>query len=184
MRLRAEDSVLVVVDIQPNFMTTVVEAERVVKQSRFLLEVARILDVPVLATEQNPARMGGTDARLLDLIPGSPLPKMAFSAYGAPGFADALTDSGRSQVVIVGVETHICVTQTALDVMNEVGLDAFVVADAVSGRGAEAHAIGLQRLADSGAFLPHSESVVYEWMGTAEHPRFRDVLAVVKAQAE
>lgn len=90
-----------------------------------------------------------------------------------------LEDLAPKQVVLVGIETHICMLQTALDLLR-IGKQVFVVGDAVGARSAERHEMGLRRIEAAGAVIVHSESIVYEWLGTAEHPRFRDVLALVK----
>lgn len=177
----ADDVLLVVVDIQPNFMAAIHEADRVTRRSRFLLEVARLLDVPTLATEQYPTRMGNLDPSLRSLVP-SPFPKMAFSCWGAPGFQDAMESAGKSCVVLVGIETHICVTLTALDLLNN-GYHVFVCPDALSARSQEMHKLGMERMRDSGVVPSHTETLAYEWMGAAEHPRFKEILEQVKNSA-
>ena len=106
---------------------------------------------------------------------------MTFSAWGAKPFVKSIDHYKRSQIVLVGIETHICVNQTAHDLMDE-DLDVIVCADAVGARPGGMHEIGLKRMADEGAALAHTESVVYEWLQSADHPAFRDVLALVKAQ--
>jgi nicotinamidase-related amidase len=178
MMCRAADSILAIIDIQPKFMAAVHEAERVVMRSLFVAECASILDIPVVATEQNVARMGPTDARFDHLVK-SRWDKMEFGAWGCAGFRDWVRDSERKSVVLVGVEAHICVTQTALAMVAE-GFQVFVVVDAVNSRTPEAREIGLARLEEAGVICGHSESVVYEWMESAAHPKFRDVLEVVK----
>jgi isochorismate hydrolase len=180
MLLNVRDSVLLIVDLQPKFMTSVIHAERVVRRAEFLCRVAQILEVPVFATEQNPERMLGTDSRLTPFIPDdNTFSKMAFSAFGAAGLNEVLQQTGRSTVVIVGVETHICVNQTVHDCYT-LGLTPVLVPDAVTSRAEESTETGLKRIAALGTTMAHSESVVYEWLGTADHPRFREVLAVVK----
>ena len=175
----AEDSLLVVVDIQPSFMAAIHEADRVVKRSSFLVDCARTLNLPVVSTVQYPERMGGFDPTIASRLIDEPFPKMAFSCCGSTGFREAIKSSGKGNIVLVGIETHICVTLTALDLL-ESGLRVFVCPDAVSARTVEMHKLGMERMRDSGAVASHTETLVYEWMGSAEHPKFRDVLSLVK----
>ncbi len=175
----AEQCALAVVDVQPKFMEPIAQRERVLRTCEFLVRAARLLDVPILATEQYPTRMGGTDPRLVELMGVQPAAKMSFSCAGCEAFDAELDRLGRSQVVLIGIETHICVSQTAHDLMSQ-GRTVLVAADAVSSRTLDRHGIGLARLARAGATLAHSESIVYEWMRSADHPRFREVLEVVK----
>ena len=172
-------SAIVVVDIQPTFLNPIWEASRVLERSSFLLRVARALDVPIVATEQNPGRMGGTHPSIERLLKEAPFPKMAFSCVGCPEFVSKLEECNRKQVVLIGIETHICVGQTALQLLER-GYEVILAEDAVSARSEDRHRIGMSRIARAGATLAHSESVAYEWMRSADHPRFRDVLAIVK----
>lgn len=178
----ASRAVLVVVDVQSNFLRAVPDAERVIARSKFLVEMARLLDVPILATEQNPERMGGTDAELAALLPAPPISKMAFGCMGEPRFVAALEATGRRQVVLCGVESHICMTQTALRLLQD-GFEVVVAVDTMASRTQSAHDIGVGRLAEAGASAAHSESVAYEWLESAAHPKFRDALQIVKRYA-
>lgn len=158
------------------------EAERVLARSSFLLQAANLLEVPVLATEQNPGRMGGTDPRVLSHLKSTALPKMSFSCCGSGDFMAQLSALGRRQAILVGIETHICVSQTAVDLLNG-GFEVMVCPDAVSARTVEMHKLGMERMRDSGTLPIHTEAVAYEWMGSSEDARFRDMLALVKAGA-
>jgi nicotinamidase-related amidase len=180
MIANSDDSVLVVVDMQPTFLAAIDRAAEVVRRCRFLLEVAQMFDVPILMTEQYPERMGGTERSLAPFAPA--ISKMRFSCWGVPEFDEALERTGRRQVLVAGIETHICIGQTALDLIDG-EFNTFVVSDATSARSREMHEVGLTRLRDIGATVLHSESVVYEWMRSADHPRFRDVLQLVKRDA-
>lgn len=176
--LNPESSVVALVDIQPTFLKAIHEADRVLQRSLFLARFAQLFGVPVLATEQNPERLGPTDAALLPFA-GTAWPKMTFSMCGCEPFMNALRASGRKQVYLVGIETHICVTQTTIDLLKE-DFDVIACVDALSARSADMHQAGLQRIINAGAIPSHTESVAYEWMGTAEHPKFRDALKIVK----
>lgn len=178
---RAEESVLVVIDVQPTFLKAIHERERVVSRTRFLARAANALGIPILATEQYATRMGGTHEDVeADLEDAPRFDKLAFSAAGCPAFMDALASLGRMQAVLVGIETHICVNQTSHHLLQS-GFEVLLAADAVSARTASMHEIGLGRIGAAGAAIAHSESIVYEWMLGGDHPKFREVLETVKA---
>lgn len=176
------DSVLVIVDLQPSFLKAIPDAEAVIARTEFILRVASLLGVPVVGTEQYPSRMGGTDERILGLMPkGSPVyEKMAFSCFGCDGFREFLGKTGRSQAVLVGIETHICVCSTALHLLEH-GVDVMLLADAIACRKDDAHAIGLRRMESAGAVVSHTESAAYEWCESASAPEFKQLLELVKA---
>jgi nicotinamidase-related amidase len=185
----ASRSVLIVVDIQPSFLKVIHEGERVARRSEFLIRIANLLEVPVLATEQNPERMGHTHESLLPHLVIPAIPKMTFSCVGCGEFDDALAslfptpqaiaERGSRQAIIVGIETHICVTQTALHLVGQ-GFDVKVCEDAVSARAKEMNDIGFRRLRHAGVDVAHSESIAYEWLQRADHPKFREALPIVK----
>lgn len=178
----SDQALLVVVDIQPKFMAAIHESDRVVRRSLFIAKASKALDIPVLATVQNPDRMGGFDERFLPLLEGEPSAKMAFSCWNSEEFQKRVEASERTSIVLVGIETHICVTLTALDLL-QAGYRVFVCPDAVSSRSMEMHKLGMERIRDSGGIASHTETLVYEWMRSAEHPRFREVLQIVKDSA-
>ncbi len=177
-----DQSILVVVDIQPTFIKAIEGIDAALRRCKFLIECAQVLGVPSIATEQYPERMGGTHPEVLDLLDGAALPKMRFSCCGAPGFMEALERSGRKQAVLVGFETPICVCQTA-HALLAAGYEVIVAEDATGSRGAEAQRITIDRLRAAGAIVAHTESIVYEWMGGADHPHFKTVLNVLKKYA-
>ena len=180
MRALVDESLVVVVDVQPNFMKVIHEADRVVERTSFILEAAKVLGVPSLGTTQYGERMGALDAALTQRMDGPTFDKMTFSCCGAPGFMEEIERSGRSQIVLCGAETHICITQTALDLLEE-DFEVFLPMDAISSRTAECSKIGFKRLRDQGAQVIHSESLVYEWADSASNPAFKEVLNIVKA---
>lgn len=173
-------SVILAVDVQPKFMSGVYEADRVLKRVEFLVQSASILGGTVIATEQNREKMGGSAESILPYLSEPPADKMTFSCSGCDLYRRHLGSSTPIQVVLVGIETHICVSQTTHELLD-LGHEVIVCADAVSSRTKDRHEIGLERLRSAGAVITHSESVVYEWMKSAEHDKFREVLAVVKA---
>ncbi|HRI43128.1 MAG TPA: isochorismatase family protein [Fimbriimonadaceae bacterium] len=177
----SSESVVLAIDLQPSFLAAIPNADEVLRRSAFLLDVARFLEVPVLATTQVAPRMGGLDREIGARLGAKDiLDKQSFSCAGNEEFLKRLERSNQVQIVVCGIETHICVCQTTLDLLAS-EFDVFVVADAVSARSREAHEIGLRRMSDSGAFITHSESVAYEWLEASDHPRFREVLELVKS---
>lgn len=179
MKLRAEDSVVVVVDVQPKFMEGCLDYEKTLGRIKFLVESANRLEIPVVATVQYPEKMGGTEEDLDAMIEGPALAKLSFSCCGNEDFLMRIKNSGAMQVILVGCETHICICQTALDLLS-VGLEVYLAMDAITSRSTEASKITVKRLRDAGAWMVHTESAVYEWMDAAGTDEFKDVLKIVK----
>ena len=173
--LAAETSALLLIDFQARLMPAIAEGAARVTQAGKLAAAAALLDVPVLLTEQNPRGLGGTDPALADA--GPVLAKMTFDATRAPGFAAAMPD--RPAVVVAGCEAHVCVLQTVLG-LRAMGRAVAVVADAVGSRLPASRDLGLARMAAAGAQIVSTEMVLFEWLGSADHPRFRAVLALIK----
>lgn len=176
-----EESVLLLVDIQPNFLKIIPDAEQMIQRAIFLLEAAKVFQIPILVTEQYAQRMGGTDERIKALLPPDvkPVNKMAFSACGSEEFLAQLEGCGRHQIVIAGAETHICINQTAHDLL-EAGYEVILACDAITGRGASAKEVAFRRMVEAGAIEAHSESIAYEWACTADRSEFKALLDVVK----
>ncbi len=177
--LRREDTLLVVVDMQEPFLRVIHDRERLTDNVLLLTRCAKILGVPALATVQNAARMGIVIPEVSEAFDVTPLDKMCFSCWGLPEFREAVRASGRRQLLLCGLETHICVAQTALDLVNE-GYQVHVAADAVSSRTLERHKLGMERLRDSGVLPCAAEAAVYELLVEAGTPEFKSVLALVK----
>lgn len=179
LRPSTSASVLVVVDLQPKFLAAIPDAQRLLIKARFLLQVASLLDVPALATEQVPEKMGPTASELASLLTAPPVSKRTFGCCEEPAFRSALSSIERRQVVLIGVETHICISQTALG-LTSLGYEVAVCPDAVGARSQERHKLGMERIRDAGVAPIHTEGVVYEWLQQADHPRFREALEFVK----
>lgn len=175
------DCVLVVVDIQESFLAPIAEKEQVLERAKFLIEVAKELGVPILVTEQYAARMGHTHPEILSVLPEGQkrFDKLCFSSCLSDEFMQEWGGIGRKQVVLVGIETHICVNQTAHDFLNA-GADVFVCSDATGCRPRDAHEDALKRMRHAGVVIAHTESVAYEWMKQAGTDEFKKVLQIVK----
>ena len=179
--LRRDDSVLIVVDCQGKLVPAMHDAEKTVRNIGRLIDGARRLGVPVLATEQYPKGLGPTVPDLVvRLAPDTPrLPKMSFSAAADEAFFDALEETGREQALVVGVEAHICVLQTALD-LAERGLSVQVASDAVSSRDPAHAANALARLAREGVGITNHESALFEWLSVAGTDDFKAISALIR----
>lgn len=176
MRLDPATTLLAVIDVQERLLAAIPEAGRVVDRCRRLAEAAAILDVRRVLTEQYPQGLGPTPEPLARHFP-PPAAKLRFSCVGCGGF-DAAWREGVSAVVIAGLETHVCVAQTALDLLAA-GLRIFVAVDAVASRHALDHETALRRLEGAGAIPTTSEAVLFEWCRSAEHAAFKEVRRLV-----
>jgi hypothetical protein len=155
------------------------DAAGLVRDVGFLLDVANLLKVPALATEQYPQGLGPTNAELVRRLPADRPAKVAFSCCGAPGMLAQLKQLGRPNVVVAGMETHVCVLHTTLDLLAE-GLSVFVAADAVQSRFRADHDFALRRLERAGAILTTAEATAFEWLGGSDHPQFKPVSRLVQ----
>ncbi len=177
--LKPQETVLVLVDLQARLVPAMHEREALIQSAVRLVRGAQVLEVPILHTEQNPAGLGPTVEEVASLLTGSPLTKRAFSCCGEQDFLDALQSLGRRRVLLAGIETHVCVYQTAVDLLAA-GYDVQVVGDVVSSRTQANRAVGLNRMAAAGAGVTSVETALFELLGRAEGPKFKEILAIVK----
>jgi nicotinamidase-related amidase len=182
-RLRAESSVLVVIDVQDKLLAKIPAAAALVRNAGFLLDVAKLLGVPARTTEQYPKGLGPTTAELARRLPQPLSAKTAFSCCGAGTFLEELEVLRRPSVVLVGMETHVCVAQTALDLLHA-GLHVFLPADALAARSAIDHDAALRRLEQAGAVPTTVEAVAFEWVADAAHPQFKAVSQLVISRSQ
>jgi len=177
MLMTAEGAVLLLIDLQERLMPAIDDNKTVLARAVRLAEAARLLDVPVRATEQYPAGLGPTVAELAG-YPQAVLAKTTFSAAGDPGFA-ALLPAGANEIVVAGVEAHVCVLQTVLGMLGS-GHRVLVAADATGSRDPADREAALARARQAGAQIVTSEMVLFEWLRDARHPRFREVQKLLK----
>ncbi len=176
--LHREDALLAVIDVQERLLPHVVGGGEVVANIVKLLRFAGIVGLPVLLTEQ--LKLGPTvDAIKRELPSTTPILKTEFGCLACEGFAEAVRASGRNALVLVGLEAHICVAQTALQAISEYGVH--VVGDAVSSRSLADKETALRRMAQSGVTVTTTEMLMYEILGRAGTDEFRAVLELVKA---
>ena len=173
-----EDSLVVFVDIQERLIAAIEgnNAASVVNNASRLLQAAHALDVPVLFTEQSPKKLGETHPTLLDARPPESrmVEKTSFSACEKEDFVRYLELSGRKEIIVCGMETHVCVLQTTFGLLER-GYSVYVVEDAVCSRTSLNKANGLNRMLAAGAQITNRESVLFEWMRDATHPKFREI---------
>ncbi len=176
-------SAVVLIDVQERLFPNIHEHQRVLAKIDLLLTAAKLLGVPILLTEQNPRGLGPTIGEIRRLIPEvQPLAKMDFSCFPAPGFEEKLASLERDQVLLAGIETHICVAQTAMDLAAG-GKRIFVVADATSSRRPLDAQIALQRLSQAGLVLTTTEAAVFEWLRRAGTEEFKALQPKLKASS-
>lgn len=180
-RAAIDQSILVVVDVQGRLARLMHESEAMIRQQQILIRGCRLLDVPVVWAEQLPDKLGATVDELQAPLEGlAPCAKSNFGCFGDPALRERIEHSGRRQVLLAGIETHVCVWQTAAALI-EAGYSVHVIADAVSSRNAFNRDIGLQRMARAGAHPSNVEMVLFELMVDATHPKFRDVTRLLKS---
>jgi nicotinamidase-related amidase len=178
--MQAADSALVLVDYQRRLLPAIHQGESVLSRAVLLADAAHEMGIPVHGTEQNPDGLGPSDDAIRTRC-DSVLRKLHFNAC-ADGLVQRLVPTAGApvqEVVIAGCEAHVCLLQTAIGLL-QAGFRLRVVADASGSRLPENHALAMQRLLQCGASIVSAEMVVFEWMGTCEHPRFRRLLALLK----
>jgi len=174
--LDRERAALVVVDVQEAFRPAVVDFEQVAAEVSKLVQGAQALDLPVLVTEQYPKGLGRTVPEVAQALDGAePLEKTAFSAVAADGF----DLGGRDQAIVCGIESHVCVSQTAHDLIDR-GVEVHVARDAVSSRTVENRELGLRKMESSGAIVTSVETALFELLGEAGGSEFKLVQGLVK----
>ena len=180
MLARSADSILVIVDVQERLAAAMDPSTLAAlnKNAGILIQAALSLRIPVLGTEQYPKGLGRTVAELAERLPQA-IEKTCFSCAGAESFTVELQRAGRAQVVLAGMEAHVCVLQSALD-LHAVGLEVFVVADACCSRIAENHRNAMERMRAAGVTVTNTESTVFEWLRDARHEQFKVVSALLR----
>ena len=173
-------SVLVIIDVQEKLFPSIHDHERLLTRIDLLISAAALMKIPLLVTEQYPKGLGSTIEELRRVIPlFKPLAKVDFSCVPAPGFKEQLSSLQRDQVVLAGIETHVCVTQTALDLASG-GENVFVAADATGSRRPLDAQVALQRLDRIGITIISAESIVFEWLRRAGTEEFKAIQPKLK----
>jgi nicotinamidase-related amidase len=178
--LKKNSTILVIVDVQGKLAHLMHEKQALFEGLRRLVKGIKILGIPILWAEQKPESLGPTIPEVADLLPDmQPISKSSFSCCRNDRFLRALKNQNRNQILLVGIETHICVYQTAVDLLN-LGYEVQVVTDGVSSRTSENKQVGLQKMRDAGASLTSTETALFELLEVAEGPQFKEILKIVK----
>jgi nicotinamidase-related amidase len=178
--LAAAETIVLVVDVQEKLSRAMAGREEIVLKTRQLVEGARVLGVPTLFTEQNPKGLGPTLPEIAALVPDfRPAEKTSFSCCGSPDCMAHLRRSGRRDVVVAGMETHVCVYQTSVD-LARAGYAVFVLDDAVSSRYLHNYQSGLQSLRDAGCTVFSTETAVFQLLRVAATPEFKKVASLIR----
>lgn len=175
-----KDTLLLIIDLQGRLAGSVFQSSAVETNICKLVRSCRILDVPVLVTEQYPKGLGKTILPIMDLLPGNvPVEKISFSCCGEEEFMKRLRGYNRNDILVAGMETHVCVYQTAADLL-EFGYNVHLVTDAVSSRTEENKLLGIRCIEKAGASLTSTEMAVFELLRLAEGDRFKGISKIVK----
>lgn len=177
--LAPKGSVLVVVDVQEKLLPHIAGKGRVVKNIAKLIKFARIIGMPIILTEQNPGGLGPTVEEIRELTADlQPIVKSSFSCFGSVEFEKSLRRLRASTLIIAGLETHVCVNQTALDALEKYKIH--VISDATSSRTRENWRVGIERMAREGVAISSTEMLIYELLATAGTEKFKKSLELVK----
>jgi nicotinamidase-related amidase len=174
--LLPDQAALVIVDMQEAFRPAIAEFDAIARRIAIVAQGAQLLSVPILITEQSPQKLGRTAK---EIQASSPLEKTAFSCCGAPGFLEQLQGRGAKQILLCGIEAHVCVSQTAHDLLAA-GLQVHLLTDCISSRNAGDKATGLQKMLQSGAIPSSVEMALFELMQDARHEQFRAIQKLIK----
>ena len=179
--LNIEDSALVIIDIQDRLVLASKYGEDTAKNMTKIAKSANILNIPTIVTEQYPKGLGNTVPQLKEVLAEDTFitEKASFSAMLEPAFAEKIRALGKKKIVIGGIETHICVLQTAVALINE-GYEVYVVKDACASRNKSEYKTGLELLKQYGAKISCTEIVLFEWLKTSKHPNFKEVQTLIK----
>ena len=181
--LNREDAALLVIDVQSILLPFIWEKEKMLRNIGYVLELAKIHELPSIVTEHNPKGLGPTDPDLVEELKRTvgyePLEKNIFSCCGHMDILDAIKRTGRRQIIVVGMETHICVNQTVLDLLHN-GFQVHVVEDAVRCRWQNSHKLGIKKMRQAGAIICDWEMAAYELTYGAKTPQFKQLLELMK----
>ena len=180
---RSNSSILVVVDVQEPFAKAMADRDTMVSNIITLARVARINQVPIIVTEQNAKRLGPTIPEVASVLKElevyDPIDKMVFSCYASEPFVQRVYDLGRDTLILVGMEAHVCIAQTALEALS-LGYRAHVVQDAVTSRRPADFRIAMDKLRHAGAVISSTEMVSYELLGEAGTSQFKEAMQYLK----
>ena len=178
--MTTENTQLVILDIQGKLSQIVHQSDEVLRNSRIIIQGCKTLEIPIIWVEQMPDKLGATHPSIAEVVEGyTPIQKSCFSAWGNTKFQQQLSANHRKRVLLIGIETHICIYQTAIHLLAN-GYEVSIVADAVSSRTESNKQTALTMLRDAGATLTTTEAALFQLLGTAQHPKFKEIARLVK----
>ncbi len=178
--LQKENAVLVVIDVQGKLATLMNKHERLFENVNRMIKAANVLEIPIVWTEQIPDKLGETVPIIKKELEGTNLlTKNTFSCCGGPGFNEKLKELGRKQILVTGIETHVCVYQTCMDLLNS-EYEVHLVKDAVSSRIKSNYRLGVEKIKEAGAQLTSVEMCLFEMLKVAEGDNFKQIIKIVK----
>ena len=178
--LDEKQAILIVIDVQGNLARVVNESEKRISNIIRLIKGMQALEIPILLTAQAPQKIGSTIPEVAALFTGvTEIPRISFSMMRSPEVVDALKQSGRTQVVLCGFETHICLYQTSLDLLRE-GFEVYLGVDVTSSRTEENKVTALTELSAQGVHLVNTEMIFFSLLKNADHPAFKTIASLVK----
>lgn len=179
--LNENDSLIIIIDMQEKLLGASYTREIAEKKAGIVAKASNILSIPVLVTEQYPKGLGNTVDSVKESLGQNArfFEKASFSALDEEDIFDAVKTSNKHQIVVFGIETHICVSQT-VNSLIELGYDVSVISDACSARDVNEHKAGIDRMREDGAHLLTAEIALFEWLKTSKHPNFKEVQNLIK----
>ncbi len=181
LKLNPQRAMLLIIDVQEAFVSPIKRSKRVIRQCVTMVKAAQLLEVPITVSEQYPKGLGRTVSELQKELDKNQLypDKTTFSCMAEEKCKEEILKQGRSQIIVAGIEAHVCVLQTVLDLL-ELGRDVFVLADAVSSRNNFDCKYALSRMAESGAIVTTTETVILEMTVGSKHPQFKSIQKLIK----
>lgn len=178
--LGKDESLLLIIDVQEKLVNAL-EKETVVKKTETLTKAAKILEIPTIVTEQYPKGLGPTVETIKNHLAADTkiIEKSSFSAVKEEGFLETLKSLNKKQIVICGIETHICVHQTAAELIEE-GFEVYVAKDATASRNKYEFKQGIERMKDNGAKISCVEIILFEWLESSKNPHFKELQGLIK----
>jgi len=178
--LKSENAALLIIDIQGNLYQSMHEKEALRENLQKLIRGTAALDIPVIVTEQVPEKLGPSIPEIASLVDEfHPIPKSSFSCCGEPRFTDRLGKTGRRHILVAGIESHVCVYQTAADLLR-LGYEAHIITDCISSRTAENRHAGIERMIAEGGRRASMEMILFELLRAAKGDVFRTIAKIVK----
>lgn len=178
--LNSDNSLLIIIDIQEKLIKAAQNSNSLINSANKITKAANILGIPLIITEQYPKGLGQTDPSIIEAYPNvHPIEKTSFSAMQEENFINEIKKFNKKQIILCGIETHICVLQTAIELISN-GYDVYILKDASSSRSEFEHKSGLDLLQQYGAKIISTEIAIFQWLRTSKHPHFKEIQALIK----